>query len=597
MHPIEQKQERMKILMSQSTPLELVRAWDFFRRVYLRPMGRAFYRTEWVESPPFHYQMVYDLGNNARNAVAAPRGSAKSSIIGMEIPLFLLLTRPYYTIVLGLATDSLIEARFDVIMSQLTTNPLIIEDFGLQKPNRGDAIFNRHHIHLLNGSDMQGFSVMGKKRGARPNLFILDDPESDPDSDSKESMQLLLEKFERILFRQIIPMLEYGSAIFWIGTLINRKSFLYHATCTDDTRFSYWNRRVYAAVSSNQSDPTHVNVLWPDKWSKERLEARRAEIGEAAFKSEYLNDPTSETERQFVIDARKNEYSVNPDTIDTAYETDPCNSSAEVLWYEKPDPKIATYAEVKKLMKDWLSDMFIVICVDYAQGLSSHNDYSCIGVFGFDTKNTLWILDMWMGRVKEAVLQDTIYKYGLKWRVKVVGIESASVQISYIDQVISYFGEKCKENWRPRIAPIKYPANTDKGGRIAGLDWRYGTGKIKYPAHLKDRWPFSQLYTQTLDFTPDLMLLPFDDAIDTVAMTRFLVHARGANKQIQEVAQDSVSERVRTGKPPIAGMPLLVGIDPLSLSAEDLVAVEQLAYQLQNKKKQKSYFIRPRVTG
>ena len=221
-----------------------------------------------------------------------------STVIGVEIPLLLLLTRPYFPISECLSTDSAVEERFDRIQEQLTTNDLILRDFGTQKPKRGDAIWNRHHIHTLSGSSLRGFSVMGKKRGARPRLFILDDPEADPSGvggESQVSQQLILEKFEQILFRQIIPMLEQGAAIFWIGTIISRRSFLHRAICMNDPRFDHWNRRIFKAEEYDPVAPSRVSVLWPELWPEETLKIRRAEIGEAAFSAEYLNEPISET--------------------------------------------------------------------------------------------------------------------------------------------------------------------------------------------------------------------------------------------------------------------------------------------------------------
>jgi len=599
MHPIEQKQARMKILLDQSTPLGLVRAWFLFRSIYLKPLGNSFYRTGFSESPEFHFQMVYDLGDYARNADAAPRGSAKSTIIGIEIILLLLLTRPYFAIALGLATDNLVEVRFDTIIEQITTNPLIIEDFGNLKPAKGDATFNRHYIHLTNGATLQGFSVLGKKRGARPNLFILDDPESDPDNDSKESMQLLTEKFQNILFRQIMPMLECGSSIFWIGTLINRRAYLYHAVNNDDPRFTFWNRRVYKTIYSDYANPTKSKILWDSRWTPEWIAAKRAELGEATFKAECQNDPSTDTERSFNIDARKNEYTINPDTVDDNLENNPLESSAEIMWYEKPDPMVAVYSEVKKPLKDFLKDLYIIGTFDYAQGMAQHNDYSCIGIVGFDGKNTMWVLDGWMGRAKEPRLYELILQYGMKWKCKVIGIESASTQINFYDSVSTFVNEKAGVvGWRPRVMPIKYPANTSKSKRIAGTGWRFDTGKIKYPAHLKNKWPMSQLYTQTLDFTEDLALLPFDDMIDCVlGMPQYVVHARGSKFSAEAPQDDSLIERIKKGQPLQGGLPFLADVNPLTLKPAELAALEQRTYAKNNQGRQTGVIIRPRVMG
>lgn len=245
-----QKQARLAVLHNQSTPFDLVVAWDFFRRCYLAGAGKLFYKNGFEESPEFHYDMISDLGQYARNAIAAPRGSAKSTVIGLEVPMLLALTRPHYEMSLGLATDRLVEERFDKLIQQFVENELILQDFGEMKPPRGQKIWNHHQLSLRNGSIIKGQSVMGRKRGGRPRLYILDDPENDPDSESQAAAQAVIEKFEIILFRQIIPMLESGSSIFWVGTLINRRSFLYHATSIDgDPRFDFWNRKVLKAIA------------------------------------------------------------------------------------------------------------------------------------------------------------------------------------------------------------------------------------------------------------------------------------------------------------------------------------------------------------
>jgi len=234
-----QKQARLAVLHNQSTPYDLVVAWDFFRRCYLAGAGKLFYKNSFEESPDFHYEMIYDLGQYGRNAEGAPRGSAKSTVVALEAPLLLALTRPHYEMTIGLATDRLVEERFDKLMQQFVENELILQDFGEMKPPRGWKIWNHHQLSLMNGAIIKGLSVMGKKRGGRPRIFFLDDPENDPDSDSQAAAQAVIEKFEMIMFRQIIPMLESGSSIFWTGTLINRRSFLYHAVSSDDPRFGF----------------------------------------------------------------------------------------------------------------------------------------------------------------------------------------------------------------------------------------------------------------------------------------------------------------------------------------------------------------------
>ncbi len=571
-----QKQARLAVLHRQDTPQHLCEAWDFFRRVYLAGVGKLFYKNGFEESPPFHYDMVYDLGNFGRNAEAAPRGSAKSTVIGIEIPLLVALTRPHYEVALGLATDRLVEERFDKIIQQIVENELILEDFGEMKPPRGRKIWNHHQLSFMNGAIIKGLSVMGKKRGGRPQLFILDDPENDPDSDSQAAAQNLVEKFETILFRQILPMLESGSSIFWVGTLINRRSFLYHAVAGDDSRFDFWNRKILKAISYNKEDTSKVSVLWPEKWSQEVLEARKEEIGPSAFSAEYLNEPVSPQERILVIDPRKNEYIVEGE-FDW---NNPLNHMGLIKWSEKlMEPGRREYKEYEKPYKELVTPMYRILLFDYGAGLSQYNDYSCIAILGFDTFNTLWILDMWLGRAKDATLLKLIYEKGLAWRPRVLGIEAVSIQMSFAEAVKDYIEEmeeKITQPWRARVYPITYPSKVSKAQRISSMEWRYAPGRIKYPSHLVAKWPFDQLYQQTEDFTPDLALLPHDDVIDTISMHQYVVKNRGG-KFLKEKTTPSLLERIRKNIPFIKGQPLLSGVPSQNITDEMLDALSKNA--------------------
>ncbi|KKN55763.1 hypothetical protein LCGC14_0579120 [marine sediment metagenome] len=557
------------MLHNQTTAYDLVVAWDFFRRVYLGGAGKLFYKNGFEESPEFHADMVYDLGEHARNATAAPRGSAKSTVIGLEIPLLLSLTRPHYEIALGLSTDRQVEIRFDKLIPQLIENELILKDFGVVKPKRGRAIWNHHHLTLRNGAVISGQSVMGKKRGGRPQLYLLDDPENDPDSESQAAAQAVVEKFEVILFRQIIPMLESGSSIYWVGTLINRRSFLYHATTGDDPRFDYWNRKVLKAIAYDKEDSKKVYVLWPEKWSQEVLEARRGEIGPSAFASEYCNEPVSDQERILVIDPRKNEY-----TVEGEFDwNNPLVHTGLIKWSERfMEPGRRVYKDFEKPYNELVAPMYRILLFDYGQGLSQYNDYSCIAILGFDTNNTLWILDVWLGRAKDATLLRLIYEKGLAWRPRVLGIEAVSIQMSFAEAVQEYIEEmenKTSHPWRARVFPITYPSKVTKGQRICGLEWRYRPGRIKYPAHLAGKWPFDQLYNQTEDFTPDLALLPHDDVIDTLSMCQYVVKNRGG-KFTRETGKPGLLERIRKNLPLVRGMPLLSGVNTAEVTGEML---------------------------
>ncbi len=563
------REARVAGVCRQRTPMELVAAWDLFRKLYLQPTEPGFFYHKFAPSPAFHYQAVHDVGAWARNILVAPRGFSKSTVIATELPLFLLLTRRYIRLSIGLATDRMIEERFDLIIKQLVENPYILEDFGEQKPKRGDAIWNRHNINLKErGSRLNGFSVTGRKRGMRPDFIFLDDPEYDPESASASSALVLKEKFETLLFRQILPMLEKGSSIFWVGTMISRRSFLYHACFGNDPRFEFWNRRILK--SQEKDDETgSTQLLWDGKYDKDFLAIKKAEMGAAAFQAEYQNDPISDQERVLKIDEVMNEYSIEEFTnSDPFISTTPVKfhrfSSVEKKWEPVSEP-------YNKLV----SGMFRMILYDPAEGLSQHNDYSAIAVVGIDRDNCLWVLDLWMGRAKEITLQNKFYAMGLKWQPRIAGIEAVSDQVAIVDSMSTFLEGRREGGWIPRVVPITYASvkgDKSKPARISTLEWRFQTGKIKYPGHQRSKWPWTALYSQTTDFTYDLALLPHDDAIDVVAMSSFVVHGRGV-KGPQTVKEPTFIQQIKAGQVKISGIPILSGMNPNDLDRETLNAL------------------------
>jgi hypothetical protein len=552
-----QRQARLWALSQQDTPHKFVAAWDLFRRLYLQTTEPGFFYHNFAPSPDLHYELIYYAAKYARNLVGAPRGFAKSVVIGTELPMLLALTRPRLRIAMGLATDKLVEERFDQLMIQFSENPFIREDFGLQKGGRGGRVWNRHMLHMANGTKISGFSVTGRKRGARPDVFILDDPEHDPDTEG--GAEIMRDKFEVFLFKQVIPMLEKGSAAYWIGTIIGRRSFLAHACYGDDQRFKYWNRMVYAAEGIDEQTGSK-KLLWETKWDEEMLEVRRREIGEANYASEYLNTLSSPQDKVLQVDERLNEY-----TVEGSWEEFIRNplSSQQMVRYWAINRKTRALEERREKAGELFTKMYRIMTHDPAKGLQSHHDYSCLAVMGFDRDNVLWVLDMWMGRAKELTIQRQIWSMGLRWMPKLIGIESVAKQISLVDSANTFLQNQLAESagiaWSPRVVGVDY-SRTDKdktkADRISTLEWRFPTGCIKYPAHRKEHWPFNQLYLQTENFTYDLGLLPFDDAIDSVAMSHYVIHNRGVYQQPQEETA-TLETLINRGDLKVAGLPII----------------------------------------
>ena len=564
-----QKKARLAVCCTQDTPEDSVISWDFFRNFYLledQPDGYFF--DGFKPSPAFHYQGVYDLAKYNLNVVGAPRGFSKSTVFGTEIPLHRLVTRPFSITALCLATDRMVQTRLDKLMLQLSDNERILEDFGTLKPPKGEGAWNKHELRLANRARLTGYSVTGRKRGERPHLFLLDDPEYDPEKSTDTSA--LLSNFERMMFRVIVPMLKQGCKLFWIGTTINRKSFLYHAVHGQDPRFKHWNRRLLAAISwpSGHEKPPHL--LWPEMASEDWLSTRRLEIGPSAFSAEYLNEPVAEEDRIFRVDPKLHGYALDGSRDFPLTSTDVVghykvprtltgDADLDIKWTETP-------------INELLSKQYMVVTVDYALTIGPASDYSCVMASGIDTDNVLWAWDLWLGKVRDDELVDTILRMGRKWNARILGIESVSVQRLLVDKVMDQVERTCDPtHWMPRVFPIKYHRDEAKERRISALEWRFTRNRIKLPLDLKQTWPWSEFFRQVEDFTPDLNMLEHDDAIDTFAMVQYIVRGgrRGATVAPREL---SLLERIERGDTlDENGFPLV--LDPTQVSEDVAQAI------------------------
>jgi hypothetical protein len=545
-----QREARLALVSDHLTPYRLTMAWLFFRRYYLWGIPEEydhirFYKS-WVESPPFHSRMVYDMGRYALNAVVAPRGFSKSTIIALEIPTLLLLTRRgRFAINLGLSTERLMERTVGEIRRQLEENPLLRADFGVVKPRRTKGKWSDSALELVNGNSLFGLPIMGKKRGLRPNLFIFDDPEFD--KDNQASQEALINMFDIILTKQVLPMLKTGCGVYWIGTLVSRKSFLYKIFSGEDARFEGWNRVLYAACRKVKD--RYLDLLWPQGADEDFLRNMELLIGSANFASEFLGAPPSHTDRLLQVDKDLNTYTVEGvKSYDALQTMDPFDEESEVkvrfAMKRKSSVVVATADELQRLDEEppivwktekydrWVSRLMRILFIDYALSVSRYSDYTSMLVCGMCKDDIVWPLDLQVGRWDPAVVNDRAMAMAEKWRVHMICPESVAVQYALAEslrnKVKMQEGEKFRHSCS--VVLLDYGGRKiSKADRIAGLQKFFNARRIKLPFGqlFMESWSWRQLYQQINDFTLDLSLLDHDDAIDTLAMFQYSPYGWG----------------------------------------------------------------------
>ena len=253
--------------------------WDFLAVNYDNPRP----------IPPFHMEM-WDLccSDNPKVAIAAPRLHAKSTSITHTYTLMMLLSRVKRFCLIVSSTESLAIEFLGDIKAELEENEPLRQKFGVKKFLKEKET---NVVCLMNNGDKFRIQVKGseqkvrglKWRGKRPDLIICDDLEGDEQVMNPERR----EKFRLWFMNALIPC---GSDTCWVrivGTILHLDSML-NRLLSDKT----WKTKLYQAVDGN-----FKNILWPEKFSEERLREIRAgfeaQNNLEGWSQEYLNQPVA----------------------------------------------------------------------------------------------------------------------------------------------------------------------------------------------------------------------------------------------------------------------------------------------------------------
>jgi len=558
-----QKKARVNACRVGGRPDLDVARWAFFRETYLIPSGYQWYKNGYTPSPVSHYQWLHDWSKYPMLVHAAPRGTAKTTI-NMEDILSQIVSKTYWECALFLSTRNFAVDRLGRLMDQVENNPLIVDDFGKLKPPRGTGIWNRGScMELTNGCRVTAIPITGASLGTRPSgLVVFDDVEKS--DDLVQTPSDLRENFEAFFFNAIYPMSRSpGGTIPMriIGTLYHRRMFIYWLYTTKDKRVRDFWKRTLMNIKDMDWD------VMGEQWQQDM----KQQMGAAAFSAQYMNAPTTDAERILDVHPELNTYWL--EDVDQNATDDPINSQALVVSHQlggytgEGDNKRPIPSKIIRKWSDVLGGMRRFITVDTARTTTDTSDYSVVHCLGFenthDHRDTLYSLDIWMGRVRYEELVRRLYQMAIKWQVPLIGVEAYPVFSEFYervkDQLPSMFGGG--RGVAPRVIPLKFPPHVEKVDKFLGMEWRFSQFRVKYPLHLKDTLAgYRRLWYETENFTEDMALLDHDDCLDTLAMHQCI------GKQSRSKAPDvykpaNLVEKLDNGEAEYCGIPCMSGIN------------------------------------
>ena len=271
------------------------------------------------------FQEVVDNKIGDHDAVAAPRGHAKSTIITQIGTLWCVVTgRKKYPLIVMDALDQALP-MLEAIKAELQFNPRLLLDFpeatGQGRVWQVGVIVTTNDVKVeVFGS---GKKIRGRRHGPhRPDLIIGDDLENDENVRSPEQRDKLMSWVTKSLLS--LGPADDSMDVFIIGTILHYDSVLarlianklwrgtkFRAVEQWPGRMDLWDRwgelllndgeevalAFYQAKKSQMDDG--AKICWPGGTTFYKLMVKRARDGKSAFDSEQQNDPVSGDDAPF----------------------------------------------------------------------------------------------------------------------------------------------------------------------------------------------------------------------------------------------------------------------------------------------------------
>ena len=385
------------------------------------------------ESPAFHKQIterLYDKSLKQINIIA-PRGHAKSSIVGGVFPLYhLLFDKGPKLVVLVSRTQDHAVKLLGTIKDALDYSEQLRYLFGYWGMN-SEKKWTRAEIELKDGSMIickgTGQQIRGIKVGnQRPTLIILDDPEDENNTKTSEAMEANL----RWLLQSGVPSLDpIRGRIAVIGTP-------QHERCMVELlkEMKGWETMTF------RPDMDKEIPLWEAVWPMDKLLNKKAELESinraSIFYREYLCQIIGDEDQLFKQEMFQ--------YYDGYVQLDQDNEATLHLT-EINGEKVSETRPVN-----------IFTGVDPASSTKQTADYSVIFNIAVDEKMNRFVLPYWRKHatplaVADAILQNFKTYHSKKTRIEVVGYQEMLreyVRQMAEDQGIYVPGLEIRENPR-----------------------------------------------------------------------------------------------------------------------------------------------------
>lgn len=438
---------------------------------------------------PFHEEMARMLNDishrrGVKIAVAAPRRSAKSTLVTLEYILWLICYKLEDFILIISATSSQAAGFLTDIKKELETNPKIMIDFPEvcetgRKPGpprwTQNEIMTRNKIRIL--ALGTGQQVRGRRNQEhRPSLIILDDIE---DGENEVSSEVQDKWFDWVT-KSVLKAGSATSNVICIGTIHHYNSILAQLTSLNTN--PGWIKKVYRAVISWSQHPE----LW-EKWIRmfNNHEDYEGESGPVAAKLFFEVNKEAMLEGTevlwplnmgyydlMVMREQDGHYSFDSEMQNEPVNPRECYFNLEEIHYW--DDKFQTEQDLISALGDRLE--FYGAC-DPSMGKSKkRGDYSAILTIALDSKTgTMYVLDADIFvRFPDKTIEDIL------WYAERRNYQRFGFEINQFQEIMKDNLEKRRSERRVSLPIEDIKNTTDKIARIESLQPMIKSGAIQF---------------------------------------------------------------------------------------------------------------------
>jgi hypothetical protein len=242
------------------------------------------------QTPRFHLKILNEAMKNKFFAIAAPRGSAKSTILLFLYLIHQLCFKKVHFVVIVSNTFSKAAQALEALKVEFKHNQKLQGDFPCEitKDREGDSVFkftDGHEIRVLCKGHEQIGSVRGEKFGAyRPDLIIGDDIEDDTMVKNPERRRELKDHYDEALIKAGEPGV---TQTIIIGTILHDDSLM--AKLVSKEYYPEYRKLLYRARYEYKGERLS---LWKEKWTVADLDEEEQKKP-TVFAKEMQNDPVS----------------------------------------------------------------------------------------------------------------------------------------------------------------------------------------------------------------------------------------------------------------------------------------------------------------